>query len=67
MWSASAMAEKITGVQSTSKDLKQHFVTYKDRCIGDGDTHVSFHGLGLGSARTAQSGLSRPAAVGLLC
>jgi hypothetical protein len=64
MWSASAMAEKITGTQSISKDLKQHFVTYKDRCIGDGDTHVSFHGLGLGSARAAQSGLSRPAAVG---
>jgi hypothetical protein len=58
------MAESITGAQSTSKDLKQRFVTYKDRCIGDGDTHVSFHGLGLGSARTAQSGLSQPAAVG---
>lgn len=26
--------------------------------------HVSFHGLGLGSARTAQSGLSQPAATG---
>ena len=27
------------------KGLKGHFVIYKERRHGDGDTHVSFHGV----------------------